>query len=83
MGMTTTQTTETLRSQYKTLMNACLKNHSHKPADFNRRVEGMIRERADGEVSDLSPASWYDAACEVAYYEYNVNFRHVPGCVAA
>lgn len=78
MGMTTTTKTVTeIRNSYKALMAACLKSHSDKPADFNRKVKGMIQEKADGETPDYSPASYYSAAQEVAYYRYNVNFRNV------
>ena len=81
MGMTTTTKTVTeLRNAYKALMAACLKNSADSADTFNRKVKGMIHEKADGEAADYSPASYYSAAQEVAYYQYRVNFRTVAGC---
>jgi hypothetical protein len=75
--MTTTSTVDAIRNSYKALMTACLKNHSDKPADFNRKVEGLMHELADGEPYEMTAKFYLRAAQEVAYYQYNVNFRNV------
>lgn len=78
MGMTTTTNTVTeIRNSYKALMAACLKNHSDKPAVYNRKVERLMHELADGEPYEMTAEFYLRAAQEVAYYEYNVNFRNV------
>jgi hypothetical protein len=80
MGMTTTTKTVTeLRNSYKALMAACLKNSADSAETFNRKVTGLMHELADGEAYEMTPSFYLRAAQEVAYNEYNVNFRNVTG----
>jgi hypothetical protein len=78
--MSNAANTVAIRNSYKALMTACLKNHSDKPADFNRKVEALMHELADGEPYEMTAAFYLRAAQEVAYYQYRVNFRTVAGC---
>lgn len=80
MCMSNAANTVAIRNSYKALMAACLKNSSDKPADFNSKVEGLMHELADGEDYEMTPSFYLRAAEEVAYCEYNVNFRNVAGC---
>jgi len=75
MNNATNNTVTETRNAYRALMGACLKGHSDKPADFNRKVEGLMHELADGEPYEMTAEFYYRAACEVAYYVYSVNFR--------
>jgi len=68
-----------IRNAYRALMGACLKGHSDKPADFNRKVEALMSELADGEPVAKTAHLYYTAACEVAFSAYKVNFRTVEG----
>ena len=80
MSMSNAANTVAVRNSYKALMAACLNGRSDKPADFNRKVEGLMHELADGEAYEMTPSFYLRAAQEVAYCQYNVNFRNVAGC---
>lgn len=75
-----TNNTVAIRNSYKALMAACLSAKGGDAATFNRKVERLMSELADGEHVESTPARYLSAAQEVAYYQYGVNFRNVVGC---
>lgn len=84
MGMTTTQT-ETLRKRYKALMTAALagriaKANGYTAERFNRDVQSVAHERADGEPYEMTAAMYWDCAQEAAHTYYGVDYRNVAGC---
>jgi hypothetical protein len=65
--------TQNLRNEYKALSTAC----ADSPATFNRQVERLLSKLDDGEAPRRSPSRYLEAAREVAFCEYKVDYREL------
>ena len=85
--MSNAANTVAIRNSYKALMHACLRSArklgKHLPNNaewFNYDVTGLMHEIADGEHYEMTPEFYLEAAKQVAYEVYGVDYRTVAGC---